>query len=65
MTGRLIALVVALAVIVLVGAGFAIAWKPAIDPIAPPQPAALDETLVRRGAELAAIGNWSTDTDGG
>ena len=33
------------------------AWQPAIAPIAPPAAAAFDPDLVRRGAELAAIGN--------
>src|SRR6188472_777689 len=60
MTGRLIVLVVGLVLIFLIAGGFAVAWKPAIDPIAPPQPAAFDEALVRRGAELAAIGNCIT-----
>jgi mono/diheme cytochrome c family protein len=60
MTGRLIALVVGLLVILLIAGGFAVAWKPAIDPIAPPQAAAFDEALARRGAELAAIGNCIT-----
>src|SRR5919201_4785336 len=57
MTARWIAFVVALVLIFLVGAGFAIAWKPGIEPIAPPRAASFDQALVRRGAELAAIGN--------
>jgi hypothetical protein len=57
MTGRLIALLVALVLILLVAAAFAVAWKPAIAPVAPPQAASFDQALVRRGAALAEIGN--------
>jgi mono/diheme cytochrome c family protein len=57
MTARWIAFVIALVLIFVVGAGFAIAWKPGIEPIAPPRAASFDQALVRRGAELAAIGN--------
>jgi mono/diheme cytochrome c family protein len=60
MTGRRIALLGALIIVLLVAALFAIVWRPSIDPIAPPQAASLDQTLVRRGAELAAIGNCIT-----
>lgn len=39
-------------------AGFAaIAWKPEIAPAKPPDPAGFDPAAVRRGAELAAVGN--------
>jgi mono/diheme cytochrome c family protein len=38
---------------------FAIAWRPAIAAIDPPAPQSFDPTLVRRGRELAAIGNCS------
>lgn len=57
MTGRLIALLVALVLILLVAAALAIAWKPAIAPVAPPQAASFDQALVRRGAVLAEMGN--------
>src|SRR5438105_5021643 len=60
MTGRFTALVVALVLILLVAAAFAIAWKPAIAPAAPPQAASFDQALVRRGAELAGVGNCIT-----
>ena len=60
MTARRIALVLALVVILLVAGAFAIAWKPAIDTVSPPQAASFDRTLVQKGAELAAIGNCVT-----
>src|SRR4051794_7036394 len=39
--------------------GFAIAWRPAIAAIDPPAPQSFDADLVRRGRDLAAIGNCS------
>src|SRR6266853_2155419 len=39
------------------GAAFAIAWRPAIAAIDPPAPQSFDPALVKRGRELAAIGN--------
>jgi mono/diheme cytochrome c family protein len=39
------------------GAAFAIAWRPAIAAIDPPAPQSFDAALVRRGRDLAAIGN--------
>jgi mono/diheme cytochrome c family protein len=45
-------------VLALLGGVFAIAaWQPAFDPIAPPAAASFDPDLVKRGAELAAIGD--------
>src|SRR5690348_13801045 len=38
-------------------AAFAIAWRPAIAAIEPPPPQSFDANLVKRGRELAAIGN--------
>jgi mono/diheme cytochrome c family protein len=38
-------------------AAFAIAWRPAIAAIDPPKPPSFDAKLVKRGRELAAIGN--------
>ncbi|WP_375414481.1 cytochrome c [uncultured Bradyrhizobium sp.] len=38
-------------------AAFAVAWRPAIAAIDPPAPGAFDAVLVKRGRELAAIGN--------
>jgi mono/diheme cytochrome c family protein len=40
-------------------AAFAIAWRPAIAAIDPPNPQSFDSNLVKRGRELAAIGNCS------
>ena len=40
-------------------AAFAIAWRPAIAAIDPPSPQSFDSDLVRRGRDLAAIGNCS------
>ncbi|HYA65054.1 MAG TPA: cytochrome c [Burkholderiaceae bacterium] len=39
------------------GAAFAVAWRPAIAAIDPPVPNSFDANLVKRGRELAAIGN--------
>jgi mono/diheme cytochrome c family protein len=41
------------------GAGFVIAWRPAIAAIDPPTPQSFAPDLVKRGRELAAIGNCS------
>jgi mono/diheme cytochrome c family protein len=38
-------------------AGFAVAWRPAISAIEPPAPPSFDTALVRRGRDLAALGN--------
>jgi mono/diheme cytochrome c family protein len=38
-------------------AAFAVAWRPAIAAIDPPSPQSFDANLVKRGRELAAIGN--------
>lgn len=54
----IIAVVVAGAILIV--AFFAWARHPAIDPIAPPDPHGLDTALVRRGAQLAALGNCNT-----
>src|SRR3954471_4602037 len=58
MTGpsRIVASIVA---IVLLGgaAAFAIVWRPAIAAVEPPGPLAFDAALVKRGRDLAAIGN--------
>src|SRR6201991_695477 len=50
--GILVALLVAV-----VGAAFAIAWRPAIAAIDPPKPSGFDAGLVKRGRELASLGN--------
>src|ERR1700682_6738111 len=41
-------------------AAFAIAWRPAIPAIHPPAPQSFDTAMVKRGRDLAAIGNCST-----
>jgi mono/diheme cytochrome c family protein len=53
---------VAVAAIGLVGAGAALfnAWQPAIAPITPPAAASFDPALVRKGAELALLGDCQT-----
>ncbi|WP_249780783.1 cytochrome c [Bradyrhizobium sp. dw_78] len=38
-------------------AGFAVTWRPAIAAVEPPSPQSFDPVLVKRGRELAAIGN--------
>ena len=51
-------LLTAVTIVVIGGGGFlAYAWKPAIDPINPPDPASFDPALVEKGAVLAAVGN--------
>jgi mono/diheme cytochrome c family protein len=41
-------------------AAFAVTWRPAIAEIDPPAPQSFDTALVKRGRDLAAIGNCST-----
>jgi mono/diheme cytochrome c family protein len=55
-----IAAVVCLLVAAAIGVTVFAAWQPAIDPITPPAAAGFDPGLVKRGAELAAIGNCDT-----
>jgi mono/diheme cytochrome c family protein len=59
MTGwpRIIAAVIGAVLIAGAAAGFAVAWRPAIAAIEPPTSASFDPALVKRGRELAAIGN--------
>jgi mono/diheme cytochrome c family protein len=38
----------------------ALAWRPAVDPIEPPAASRFDPSLIRRGAELAALGDCAT-----
>ena len=54
---RLIGSVLAALVVGGAIAAFAIVWRPAIAAIDPPAPQSFDAHLVRRGRELAAIGN--------
>jgi mono/diheme cytochrome c family protein len=58
--GQIIRSVLAALVIGGAVAAFAIAWRPAISAIDPPAPQSFDAALVKRGRDLAAIGNCST-----
>lgn len=53
---------IAIAAIGVVGAGAALfyAWQPALAPITPPAAAGFDRALVRKGAELALLGDCQT-----
>src|SRR5215469_3796843 len=52
-------IVAGIAVLLIGGAiaAFAVAWRPAIQAIEPPAPQSFDANLVKRGRDLAAIGN--------
>jgi mono/diheme cytochrome c family protein len=54
---RMIVSVVGVVVVAAAAAGFAVAWRPAIAAIDPPSPSSFNPALVKRGRELAAIGN--------
>jgi mono/diheme cytochrome c family protein len=54
---RIIASVVAIALIAGAAGAFAVAWRPAIPAVDPPAPQSFDTALVKHGRELAAIGN--------
>src|SRR6201986_4648260 len=54
---RMIAGAIAVVLIAAAAAGFAVAWRPGLAAIDPPAPASFDPALVKRGRELAAIGN--------
>ena len=54
---RIIGGIVAACVIAGAIAGFAVVWRPAMAAIDPPAPASFDSALVKRGRDLAAIGN--------
>jgi mono/diheme cytochrome c family protein len=58
--GRIIASAVAALLIGGAVTAFAITWRPAIAAIDPPAPQSFDTALVKRGRDLAAIGNCST-----
>jgi mono/diheme cytochrome c family protein len=58
-SSRIIWSIVAAIVIVAAAAAFAVTWRPAIAAIEPPATASFDAALVKRGRELAAIGNCS------
>src|SRR3984893_10902780 len=57
---RKVASVVAMLLIGGAVAAFQIAWRPAIAAIDPPAPQSFDAALVKRGRDLAAIGNCTT-----
>src|SRR5262249_57718292 len=57
---RKILLIVIVIVVIAGGAAAALAWRPAIDPVRRPAPGNFDAALVKRGGELAAIGNCIT-----
>ncbi|WP_063840160.1 cytochrome c [Bradyrhizobium sp. LTSP885] len=62
MAGQL-RIITGIAAVVLVAgaaAGFAVAWRPSIAAIAPPRPDAFGPDIVKRGRDLAAIGNCNT-----
>jgi mono/diheme cytochrome c family protein len=54
---RIIGGIVAALLIIGAVAGFALAWRPAIAAIEAPTPQSFDPALVKRGRELAALGN--------
>ena len=54
---QIVASVIAGILVAGAGAAFALAWRPAIAAIEPPAPQSFDTALVKRGRELAAIGN--------
>jgi mono/diheme cytochrome c family protein len=57
---RKTSLVVVIAVLIAGGVAVAAAWRPAIDPVRAPASGSFDPALVKRGGELAAIGNCTT-----
>jgi mono/diheme cytochrome c family protein len=57
---RKILLIVIIIVVVAGGAAAALAWRPAIDKVARPAAASFDPALVKRGGELAALGNCTS-----
>jgi mono/diheme cytochrome c family protein len=58
-SSRIIGSIIAAIVIVAAAAAFVVTWRPAIAAIEPPAPQSFDTALVKRGRELAAIGNCS------
>jgi mono/diheme cytochrome c family protein len=56
-SARIIGGIVVVAVIAGAIAAFAVVWRPAIAAIDPPAPQSFDAALVKRGRDLAAIGN--------
>jgi mono/diheme cytochrome c family protein len=56
---RITASVIAIVMLAGAAAAYAVVWRPAIAAIDPPARRAFDATLIKRGRELAAIGNCS------
>jgi mono/diheme cytochrome c family protein len=56
---RIIGSVIVIALVAAAAAAFALVWRPVIAAIDPPAPQSFDGALVKRGRELAAIGNFS------
>ena len=57
MTARRLAIVAVAVLAALLAAGFAVVWRPAIAAIDPPDRRTFAPEVVRRGADLAALGN--------
>ncbi|PAY08894.1 MULTISPECIES: cytochrome c [Bradyrhizobium] len=62
MAGQLRIITGIAAIVLVAGAavGFAVAWRPQIAAMAPPRPDTFDPEIVKRGRDLAAIGNCNT-----
>jgi mono/diheme cytochrome c family protein len=58
--GRRLALLFVAIVVLLGVAGFAVAWHPALEPVAPPPRSSFDHALVARGDILARMGDCLT-----
>jgi mono/diheme cytochrome c family protein len=58
-SARIIAGIVAVVLVAAVAAAFAIVWRPALAAIDPPAPQTFDAALIKKGRDLAAIGNCS------
>jgi mono/diheme cytochrome c family protein len=59
-TGRLVGGLFAALVVAGAAAAFAVAWRPGITAVDPPSPETFEQTLVKRGRDLAATGNCNT-----
>ena len=57
---RIITGIAAIVLVTGASAAFAVAWRPQIAAVAPPRPDTFDPEIVRRGRDLAAIGNCNT-----
>jgi mono/diheme cytochrome c family protein len=58
-SSRIVTSIVIVLLLVAVAAAFAVTWRPAIAAIEPPKPQSFDPAEVKRGRELALIGNCS------